>query len=125
MEGLEQKGEQGQSQQMDHDGQAMERVGAKGKQSNIRQLRCCNEMSRMAHIGSLSSQKHDVRQGGCKNSNSGRCFCSNVCCPFTWRGDLGVDPSDRLPRSAHLDGYGPTCPPCTWRSRLSCDCTFV
>ena len=28
-----------------------------------------------------------------------RCLCSNVCCPHAWRGDLGVDPSGRLPRT--------------------------
>ena len=28
-----------------------------------------------------------------------RCLYSNVCCLHAWRGDLGVDPSGRLPRS--------------------------
>ena len=46
--GLEHKGEQRQSQQMDHDGETTERMGAKEKQGNVWQRGCCNETTRQA-----------------------------------------------------------------------------
>ena len=51
--------------------ETMQRMGAKEKQGNVWQQGYCNETSRMAHIGGISSQQHDMWQGGCKNHNGG------------------------------------------------------